>query len=207
MYSISKYVSVNMNNEEIINKLYPSFQPLVRAFLDAAAKEGYNLRITDGYRSIAEQNALYAQGRTNPGAKVTNAIGGSSLHNFALAIDVVDTQKGYSIDWDRLGRIGESVGLEHGDRGFTDRPHFQYRGRLSLEAIQNGARPGNQLTEQDMKEIEELKETMQSVLSRLSAVEEKLIGEKKAKKIAIGVVKNRVQPKKLWKTVQGLLKK
>lgn len=40
-------------------------------------------------RTFAEQNALYAQGRTTPGAIVTYARGGQSFHNFGLAFDWV----------------------------------------------------------------------------------------------------------------------
>jgi peptidoglycan L-alanyl-D-glutamate endopeptidase CwlK len=45
------------------------------------------IRIVQGLRTIDEQNALYAQGRTKPGNKVTNAKGGSSYHNYGLAVD------------------------------------------------------------------------------------------------------------------------
>lgn len=45
------------------------------------------VRIVQGLRTIEEQNGLYAQGRTKPGNKVTNAKGGSSFHNYGLAID------------------------------------------------------------------------------------------------------------------------
>mgnify|MGYP002477972077 CR=1 FL=1 len=40
-------------------------------------------------RTDAEQDALYAIGRTKPGKVVTNARGGESLHNYGLAIDIV----------------------------------------------------------------------------------------------------------------------
>lgn len=137
-----------MTNDEYIAELYSTVQPLVTAFLDAASKEGFNLRITAGFRTFEEQDALYAKGRTEPGRIVTNAKGGESFHNFGLAIDVVDTKNLYNIDWDRLGSIGESVGLEHGDRGYVDRPHFQYRGGLTLEQVQAGERPGEYKPEQ-----------------------------------------------------------
>lgn len=45
------------------------------------------VKIVQGLRTIQEQNALYAQGRTMPGNRVTNAKGGSSFHNFGLAFD------------------------------------------------------------------------------------------------------------------------
>jgi peptidoglycan L-alanyl-D-glutamate endopeptidase CwlK len=40
-------------------------------------------------RTIAEQNELYAQGRTKAGKIVTNAKGGQSYHNYGLAFDIV----------------------------------------------------------------------------------------------------------------------
>lgn len=58
----------------------------------AAAKSAwdcdFDLYVSEGYRSDDRQNALYAQGRTNPGAVVTNAQAGQSAHNFGLAVDI-----------------------------------------------------------------------------------------------------------------------
>jgi hypothetical protein len=130
-----------MSNEEYINQLHPSVKPKAHCFLDKAQASGFNLRITSGYRTFAEQDALYAQGRTTPGKIVTNAKGGQSFHNFGLAFDVVDANHGYNIDWGHLEGIGTSCGLEHGDRGFIDLPHFQYRGGLTLAQVQAGQRP------------------------------------------------------------------
>jgi peptidoglycan L-alanyl-D-glutamate endopeptidase CwlK len=125
----------------MIEQLHPSIQQKARDFLQLASEQGFNLRITHGFRTHEEQNELYAQGRTKPGPIVTNARGGESMHNFGLAFDVVDKEKGYNIDWDKLGDIGRSVGLEHGDRGMVDKPHFQHIGGLTLEQIQKGQRP------------------------------------------------------------------
>lgn len=47
------------------------------------------IRIVQGLRTIEEQDALYAQGRTAPGKIVTKAKGGSSYHNYGLAFDFV----------------------------------------------------------------------------------------------------------------------
>lgn len=51
-------------------------------------------------------------------------------HNFGLAIDIVPIENGKlnweTNNWDIIGRIGESRGLEWGGRWkFFDRPHFQ----------------------------------------------------------------------------------
>jgi hypothetical protein len=96
-----------------------------------AAEEGIELRITTGYRSPAEQERLYAQGRTTPGAIVTYAKPGASRHQHGTAIDIVPLKDGQpdwnSPHWDRLGALGEGLGLRWGGK-FTrlkDRPHFE----------------------------------------------------------------------------------
>ena len=96
------------------------------------AKYRYNidLRVTDGFRSVEEQDKLYAKGRTALGSIVTKARGGCSNYNFGLAIDIVPIENGKlnweTNNWDIIGRIGESRGLEWGGRWkFLDRPHFQ----------------------------------------------------------------------------------
>lgn len=60
----------------------------VRFVIAEMHKQGIYVGVAQGYRSTAEQNALYAQGRTKPGKIVTNARGGSSNHNFGVAVDL-----------------------------------------------------------------------------------------------------------------------
>lgn len=50
---------------------------------------GVRLRFSQTLRTVAEQNELYAQGRTKKGSIVTNAKGGQSIHNYGLAFDIV----------------------------------------------------------------------------------------------------------------------
>lgn len=103
-------------------------------------------RFTFTLRTIAEQDALYAQGRTKPGKIVTKARGGFSMHNYGLAIDVVllldrdgdgryteaswDTKGDFDADgvsdWMEIVRIFKEFGWEWGgDWKFYDAPHFQ----------------------------------------------------------------------------------
>ncbi|MBK9348560.1 MAG: M15 family metallopeptidase [Burkholderiales bacterium] len=49
-----------------------------RAFIAACAAAGIDVVITSTYRDAESQNALYAQGRTTPGKKVTNVRGGEA---------------------------------------------------------------------------------------------------------------------------------
>jgi hypothetical protein len=108
--------------------------PLVRdtftRFIVAAESElNITLRVTHGLRTIAEQNALYAQGRTTAGKIVTNAKGGQSFHNHGMAIDVVElTGKtvNWNFDYSKLKPIADRLGIEWGGTWkFVDKPHFQ----------------------------------------------------------------------------------
>lgn len=84
-----------------------SLHPAVRDEVTAIYTEVYNdsaivgIRIVQGYRTIEEQDQLYAQGRTTPGAIVTKARGGESYHNYGLAIDFALLFKNGAVSWDR----------------------------------------------------------------------------------------------------------
>lgn len=72
------------------NQLHPAVRDEVIKLIDEienAWPQNRKIRIVQGLRTIDEQNALYAQGRSKGGAVVTNARGGSSFHNYGLAFD------------------------------------------------------------------------------------------------------------------------
>lgn len=71
------------------------FRPYVDEALQWMDYFGLEPIVTEGFRSVARQNELYAQGRTRPGQIVTKARGGQSAHNYGLAVDVT-VAKGYS---------------------------------------------------------------------------------------------------------------
>lgn len=134
-----------MINSRKITDLNPRVQPLCRAFIAACTADGIEVIITSTYRDKASQNALYAQGRTTAGPIVTNAKGGQSFHNYAVAFDFVPVSNGKAIWnntalWRRCGRIAESVGLEWAGRWvkFKEMAHCQYTGGLSLADFQAG---------------------------------------------------------------------
>jgi len=76
-------------SREKLMTIKPEFAARVRAWVEHCASEGIRVYIYCGYRSHAEQTALYARGRTAPGRKVTNAKAGQSYHNYGRAIDWV----------------------------------------------------------------------------------------------------------------------
>lgn len=85
-----------------INLLHPAIRDEVKALYNIASllmPDGTILRITQGLRTIEEQNKLYAQGRTTPGKIVTKAKGGASYHNYGLAFDFCLIKDG-SVSWE-----------------------------------------------------------------------------------------------------------
>ena len=64
------------------------FRRKLAALAERLAARGMDALITDGFRTFAEQDALFAQGRTKPGRVVTNAHGGESNHNYGMACDL-----------------------------------------------------------------------------------------------------------------------
>lgn len=130
--------------------VHPTVREKAIELIKRAHAQGIYVLITQGFRSIAEQNELYAQGRTKPGKIVTNAKGGYSYHNFGLAFDVVIQNADGSLCWSvadkrwkTVGAIGKSIGLEWGGdwRKFPDYPHFQLTFGLSLADLRAGKRP------------------------------------------------------------------
>ncbi len=80
--------SFDARSESNIITLLPIAQKRARLFLQQCEATGFDVRIISGTRTFAEQNILYAQGRTTPGPIVTNARGGQSNHNFGIAWDI-----------------------------------------------------------------------------------------------------------------------
>ncbi|WNB94038.1 M15 family metallopeptidase [Bacillus sp. NEB1478] len=125
--------------------------------IQRAAQKGINIVITDDFRSAAEQDKLYARGRTTEGTIVTHVEGGESYHNYGLAIDFAlllkdgtvvwdlkrDDNKNGKSDWMEVVAIGKELGFEWGGDwyGFKDYPHMEMDFGLSIRELQYGERP------------------------------------------------------------------
>lgn len=118
----------------MVAALYPKIIEKVTQAIDAAeAKLGQYaaVRVVQGFRTFAEQDALYALGRTLKGAGakpglpmghiVTKAKGGQGFHNYGLAVDfaiLYDKDKNgtfESLSWNQvadLDRDGEADWME-----------------------------------------------------------------------------------------------
>lgn len=135
-----------MINSRSLDELLPQVRERVEKFLAACKAEGIDLLVTSTYRDNQSQEALYAQGRTKPGVKVTNARAGQSFHNYRCAVDVVPMMNGKPVwnvkdpVWRRVGALGKAAGLEWaGDwTRFKEYAHFQYTGGLTLAQLQKG---------------------------------------------------------------------
>lgn len=123
-------------------ELHPVLQQRVRQLIDLCAKNGISIGISECVRTVAEQDALYAKGRTKSGKIVTNCKGVSysSMHQWGVAFDFylkMDVDRdGQTTDdafnnatrlFNKVGELGQSIGLEWGGswKSFKDLPHFQ----------------------------------------------------------------------------------
>ncbi|WP_437342369.1 M15 family metallopeptidase [Jeotgalibacillus marinus] len=146
-----------LQNVPIPTDLHPIVQEKQDELIEQAASLGITVVITEGFRSVEEQDALYAIGRTTEGNIVTYAEGGESYHNFGLAIDfALRTNDGSIIwdmeydgndnnqsDWMEVVEIAKELGFSWGGDwpGFKDYPHFEMRFGLSIHELQRGERP------------------------------------------------------------------
>lgn len=149
-----------------IELLHPALRAEARSIYNeiCAALTGRAIcRFSHTLRTAAEQDALYAQGRTAPGRIVTNARAGESMHNYGLAVDIVllvdtdgngtfesaswETDRDFDgdrvADWMEIVAIFKKYGWEWGgDWRVKDLPHFQKPLGRSVSQLQQLRRSG-----------------------------------------------------------------
>lgn len=124
-----------------ITMLHPELQKKLDATIRDCRASGITIKIGECLRTVEEQNALYAQGRTKPGNIVTNAPGSShsSQHQWGIAADFflvmdIDGDGKTSDDafndstgvFGRVGAIAKAHGLGWGGDWTSpvDKPHL-----------------------------------------------------------------------------------
>ena len=134
-----------MINSRSLSDLNPKVAAMCSEFINRCKAQHIDILITSTYRDAESQNALYAQGRTTEGKKVTNAKGGQSFHNWKVAFDfcpIVNGKPNWSdvALYTKCGEIAEGVGLEWAGRWktFKELAHCQYTGGLTLHDFQEG---------------------------------------------------------------------
>jgi len=116
-----------------ITDLHPKLQEKIQILATKCKEQGLIIGIGECLRTIEEQDALYAQGRTKPGKIVTNAKGStySSQHQWGVAFDFYRNDGTGAFNesgqfFERVGAVGKSLGLGWGGdwTTFKDRPHL-----------------------------------------------------------------------------------
>ena len=125
-----------------IKQLHPRLQTIIPKLIAECKNEGITIKVGECLRTVKEQDALYAKGRTAAGSIVTNAKGStySSMHQWGVAFDFfldmdIDGDGTKSDDafnnkkktFQKVGAIGKKLGLEWGGdwKSPVDLPHFQ----------------------------------------------------------------------------------
>lgn len=122
--------------------LNPALLEKVDRVLAAMSALGHPMKIVQGLRTVQEQQALFAQGRTLPGKRVTKCDGVVNKSNHQAAADGL----GHAVDcafvddkatpedetwsdkspWAVYGACARAVGLKWGgDWADPDRPHIE----------------------------------------------------------------------------------
>lgn len=108
-----------------VETLEPIMQDAVTVLLQKAEEAtGCKWICTSGRRTMADQDKLYAQGRTTPGPIVTKAPAGSSAHNFGLAADLAP-MKGNDIWWNAPKSVWKKMADEAVALGLTAGYYFK----------------------------------------------------------------------------------
>lgn len=133
----------------LLLKVQPVFANLLIDLKEHFAEQDIEVKYISGHRSYAEQDRLFAQGRTAPGPVVTKARGGFSNHNFQIAVDAAlftaDGQYlGTSPLYKQLGPIvAKYPTLEWGGNWkFVDEPHIQWRTGLTMAQLRERVAKG-----------------------------------------------------------------
>ncbi|HEX8176023.1 MAG TPA: peptidoglycan-binding protein [Pyrinomonadaceae bacterium] len=144
---------MNDASRKRLDKIHPELANRIGMLLDALTQHGLQVEVVQGLRTFAEQDALFAQGRSRPGPVVTRARGGQSNHNYGLAVDLVPFTNGQPNwnaplgVWTTIGSEAEKLGLEWGGdwKKFVDKPHVQLPGMSVAECLSLYRKGGNKL--------------------------------------------------------------
>lgn len=143
--------------EQRISLLHPSVRQEMTNIINECNRNltgRAQVRVSQGLRTFAEQDALFKQ---KP--KVTNAKGGQSIHNYGFAVDIVliidgkvaswDIHKDWDgdkvSDWDECVKVFATHGWSWGGNwtSFKDMPHFDKIGFNNWRILSTKPRDNN----------------------------------------------------------------
>lgn len=124
------HAAISPRDQARIATLAPEFQVKAVLLLRLMAMAGHRMFVTSARRTTAEQYALYAQGRTEPGRVVTHSDGmrRRSRHQDGMAMDCAFVGEDiWSGPWEMYAKFAEGLGLVAGAhwKQFQDRPHVE----------------------------------------------------------------------------------
>jgi len=130
--------------------LHPAIREVVLDTLNSLKMPpGIEVRITQSLRTFSEQDKLFAQGRSAPGQKVTNARGGESLHNYGLAFDyvlIINGEVSWNVDsnWTKVAETFKKQGFSWGGewKSIKDYPHLEKTFGYSWQQLLSKYRKG-----------------------------------------------------------------
>lgn len=129
----------SLRDSQRLDGVHPALVSKLETVFAAMLAAGHAMFVVQGVRSVAQQQALYAQGRTAPGHIVTMKDGvihksnhqpwadglGHAVDSAFLANDPFSL----ALPWEQYGQLVEAQGLTWGGRWTTphDLPHAEYR--------------------------------------------------------------------------------
>lgn len=152
-------------------ELHPKVKEAALKTIEFAFAKGIYVVIVQGVRTMAEQEAIYTQGRTKKCAVCTKtsatckhivsmAKPGFSPHNYGLAVDYAllkpdgktvhwdvsaDFNRDHQKDWFQVALIAKQQGFEWGGdwKKFVDYPHLERLFGLTINDLRKGKKPPN----------------------------------------------------------------
>jgi len=148
-----------------VNTLEANFQRRTRQWLEEMIQTGIRPLIYTGLRTMEEQAALFAIGRSKPGKIVTKARPGESYHNHGLAFDWVPMKSAakvdlFQADWDdeTAFKLGERVGITFGLNAISfETGHLQDGRYASWRDIPQAESPGTKIAEKNRQAMQSRK--------------------------------------------------
>jgi peptidoglycan L-alanyl-D-glutamate endopeptidase CwlK len=126
-----------------LDALHPYFRDRIRELIVACKAQGIELEVVESFRTHAKQAEYFAMGR-----KYTRSKGGSSKHQYGLAVDLVPIVNSVAVWddhvlWRRIGIVGERLGLRWGGRWRApyDPAHFEWTGGVNTYHLASGLQP------------------------------------------------------------------
>jgi hypothetical protein len=126
-----------------LNALHPYFRDKISELIQLCRAKGIELAVVETFRTRSKQNEYKSMGR-----KYTRSGGGSSKHQYGLAVDLVPIVDSVAVWdnvalWRKIGVAGEKLGLRWGGRWKKpyDPGHFEWTGGLNSNHFASGIYP------------------------------------------------------------------